>query len=221
MEEERYRWGRLVACSAHAAHAMPRKGERSSPCAMHCARRLVPRDRWREHDHFVLPVLARLRELTLVARHIDATTQKVRCMWSCMGSYSRAMEHLLHRILDESITYTQFSGHGVCPRCVVFGKSFCASLLLKSVSLHFRNVLEACALGVDLAGIAGGDLAYVGERGATLSGGQRLRVSLARCIIYYLRAIFDTRCDELALQAPTMCFCIDWRVQHALPRESP
>lgn len=41
--------------------------------------------------------------------------------------------------------------------------------------------LEACALKDDLTSIPGGDQAFVGERGATLSGGQRLRVSLARC----------------------------------------
>ncbi|CAN0319574.1 unnamed protein product, partial [Ectocarpus sp. 8 AP-2014] len=41
---------------------------------------------------------------------------------------------------------------------------------------RYREVLDACALGADLASIPGGDTAYVGERGATLSGGQRLRV---------------------------------------------
>lgn len=50
-----------------------------------------------------------------------------------------------------------------------------------SLGTPFREALEACALEADLAIIPGGDMAYVGERGATLSGGQRLRVSLARC----------------------------------------
>lgn len=48
------------------------------------------------------------------------------------------------------------------------------------ITLLRRQVLEACALREDLASLPGGDMAYVGERGATLSGGQRLRVSLAR-----------------------------------------
>ncbi|KAJ7760397.1 P-loop containing nucleoside triphosphate hydrolase protein [Mycena metata] len=50
----------------------------------------------------------------------------------------------------------------------------------------YQTVLEACALGQDIALLPQGDLTEVGEKGITLSGGQRARISLARAI--YARA---------------------------------
>ena len=41
-------------------------------------------------------------------------------------------------------------------------------------------MLEACDLVPDIALLAGGDAAEIGEKGINLSGGQRARVSLAR-----------------------------------------
>uniref|UniRef100_A0A8D0CP65 Multidrug resistance-associated protein 4 n=1 Tax=Sander lucioperca TaxID=283035 RepID=A0A8D0CP65_SANLU len=46
----------------------------------------------------------------------------------------------------------------------------------------YDRVLRACALKRDMDLLPGGDLAIVGDRGANLSGGQKARVSLARCI---------------------------------------
>ncbi|KAJ2887391.1 hypothetical protein FB639_001356 [Coemansia asiatica] len=44
----------------------------------------------------------------------------------------------------------------------------------------YINVIEACALDVDLAALPAGDLTEIGERGVTLSGGQKQRISIAR-----------------------------------------
>ena len=47
---------------------------------------------------------------------------------------------------------------------------------------RFDEVVEACALGPDLAAWEGREHTEVGERGISLSGGQRARVALARAV---------------------------------------
>uniref|UniRef100_G3NJD7 Multidrug resistance-associated protein 4 n=1 Tax=Gasterosteus aculeatus aculeatus TaxID=481459 RepID=G3NJD7_GASAC len=51
----------------------------------------------------------------------------------------------------------------------------------------YDRVLRACALKRDMDLLPGGDLAMVGDRGSNLSGGQKSRVSLARCAKSLLR----------------------------------
>ncbi|CDR36994.1 CYFA0S01e06238g1_1 [Cyberlindnera fabianii] len=47
---------------------------------------------------------------------------------------------------------------------------------------RYERVIDACALRDDLKLFAGGDLTEIGERGITLSGGQKARINLARAV---------------------------------------
>lgn len=46
----------------------------------------------------------------------------------------------------------------------------------------YKTVIEECALGLDLAMFAAGDMTEVGEKGINLSGGQKQRISIARAV---------------------------------------
>ncbi|NXA67055.1 MRP4 protein, partial [Mohoua ochrocephala] len=48
----------------------------------------------------------------------------------------------------------------------------------------YEKVLKVCALKKDLELLANGDLTIIGDRGATLSGGQKARVNLARLVVF-------------------------------------
>lgn len=47
---------------------------------------------------------------------------------------------------------------------------------------RYKKVVKACALEKDFSLFPNGDLSAVGERGVSLSGGQKARVSLARAL---------------------------------------
>ncbi|CAH2056118.1 unnamed protein product, partial [Iphiclides podalirius] len=57
---------------------------------------------------------------------------------------------------------------------ILFGQAF--------ETQRYKKVIECCQLQSDLEILPHGDKTVVGERGSSLSGGQRARVSLARCV---------------------------------------
>ncbi|XP_038982338.1 ABC transporter C family member 13-like isoform X1 [Phoenix dactylifera] len=78
---------------------------------------------------------------------------------------------------------------------ILFGKEYDAR--------RYREVLQACALDIDISLMIGGDLAYIGEKGVNLSGGQRARLALARAVycdsdIYLLDDILSAVDSQVA-----------------------
>ncbi|CAK1546528.1 unnamed protein product [Leptosia nina] len=57
---------------------------------------------------------------------------------------------------------------------IIFGQDFDA--------VRYKKVVKCCQLETDLKAFQHGDQSLVGEKGVTLSGGQRARISLARCV---------------------------------------
>ncbi|KAF2321524.1 hypothetical protein GH714_000277 [Hevea brasiliensis] len=73
---------------------------------------------------------------------------------------------------------------------ILFGKSY--------ESKRYSDTLKACALDVDISLMAGGDMAYIEEKGVNLSGGQRTRLALARDQMYMLDDVLSAVDAEVA-----------------------
>jgi ATP-binding cassette subfamily C (CFTR/MRP) protein 10 len=72
------------------------------------------------------------------------------------------------------VTQTSWIQHATLRDNILFGREYNAEF--------YQNVIHACALEPDLQILPAGDMTEVGENGVTLSGGQKLRVALARAV---------------------------------------
>ncbi|KAI1289204.1 ATP-binding cassette sub-family C member 4 [Halotydeus destructor] len=110
-------------------------------------------------------------------------------LFMVIGSVGAGKSCFLQAILNEL--------HDVSGSCVISGKisyspqeAWCFSGTIKENILftsdydeeRYRKVLEACGLQRDLELFPEKDQTIVGEKGYTLSGGQKARVTLARCV---------------------------------------
>nr|XP_035935992.1 multidrug resistance-associated protein 4 isoform X4 [Halichoerus grypus] len=77
---------------------------------------------------------------------------------------------------------------------------------------RYERVIKACALKKDLQLLEDGDLTVIGDRGATLSGGQKARVNLARAVyqdadIYLLDDPLSAVDAEVGRHLFELCIC--------------
>lgn len=83
----------------------------------------------------------------------------------------------------------------------------------KTMNTHkYERVIKACALKRDLELLPDGDLTLIGDRGATLSGGQKARVNLARAVyqdadIYLLDDPLSAVDAEVGRHLFEQCIC--------------
>lgn len=77
---------------------------------------------------------------------------------------------------------------------------------------RYEEVVEACALNQDFKKFVKGDLTNIGERGISLSGGQKSRVALARAVyseadVYLLDDPFSAVDTQVGKQLFEKCIC--------------
>lgn len=76
---------------------------------------------------------------------------------------------------------------GFCPQSAWIQSATVRSNILfgqEYIEAKYQTVLRACALEADLETLPFGDLTEIGERGVTLSGGQKARIAIARATYF-------------------------------------
>lgn len=81
------------------------------------------------------------------------------------------------------------------------GEVFLSPPLLPILMNHrYQKVIKACALEPDLEMLPQGDATEIGERGITVSGGQKQRLNIARAI--YFDAVSNGETQHVLFQMP-------------------
>ncbi|XP_027413619.1 multidrug resistance-associated protein 4-like isoform X1 [Bos indicus x Bos taurus] len=136
-----------------------------------------------------------------------------------VGPVGAGKSSLLSAVLGElPPSQGQVSVHGriayVSQQPWVFSATVRSNILFgkKYEEERYEKVIKACALEEDLQFLENGDLTVVGDRGTTLSGGQKARVSLARALyqdadIYLLDDPLSTMDAEVSRHLFEQCIC--------------
>ncbi|XP_055333700.1 LOW QUALITY PROTEIN: multidrug resistance-associated protein 1-like [Paramacrobiotus metropolitanus] len=102
---------------------------------------------------------------------------------ACLGLMERISGHVTIRGSVAYVTQQAWNQNMTMRDNILFGRPFDEE--------KYERVLECCALKPDLEILTSGDQTEIGEKGINLSGGQKLRVTLARavyagCDLYFL-----------------------------------
>ena len=93
---------------------------------------------------------------------------------SILGEISSDLGQIAHLGRIAYVSQTPWLFSGTIRENILFGKEY--------ISKAFQKAIEVCSIKEDLALLPRGDLTHIGERGVSLSGGQRARVNLARAV---------------------------------------
>ncbi|KAL9960218.1 hypothetical protein ACROYT_G033645 [Oculina patagonica] len=91
-----------------------------------------------------------------------------------IGEVPSAFGQIAHQGRIAYVCQTPWVFSGTVRENILFGKKYNHGA--------FQRVLDVCSLKEDLDSLSSGDMTHVGERGVSLSGGQRARVNLARAV---------------------------------------
>ena len=93
---------------------------------------------------------------------------------SIIGEIPSHHGQIAHQGRIAYVSQTPWLFSGTVRENILFGREY--------ISKAFQRAIEVCSMKEDLALLPKGDLTHIGERGVSLSGGQRARVNLARAV---------------------------------------